>query len=76
MNNVSRQSEILAEQQRRLLTPEQAAMRLGVTKGTLAKHRSAGIGCGYVNLNGRIFYEDPTIDAYINNGRVLPSRAA
>lgn len=46
------------------LTPEQAALRLGVTARTLAKWRHEGRGPRYVKLARAIFYRASDLDAF------------
>jgi len=58
------------------LRPAAAAARIGVTPGTLAKWRSAGIGPAYYVVAGRIIYNETDCDAYVEAGRVQPGTAA
>ena len=55
---------------RRLLTPEDAAACLGVTKKTLENWRATGNGPGYAKLSGKcVRYQPADLDAYIERCR-------
>jgi predicted site-specific integrase-resolvase len=58
------------------LRPAAAAARVGVTPGTLAKWRSAGVGPAYYVVAGRIIYNQSDLDAYVEARRVQPGAAA
>lgn len=48
-----------------LLTPEQAAARLGVAKQSLAKWRVAGTGPVFAKVGSRVFYRPQDLDAWV-----------
>jgi len=48
-----------------LLSQAEVAALLGITKETLANHRSAGRGPRYVKLVGRIKYRKTDVEAFI-----------
>jgi hypothetical protein len=55
---------------RRLRPPREAGIYLGNTAPqTLAKWRVYGTGPEFIKLNGRIFYEETALDAFINQRR-------
>lgn len=53
-----------------LLTPKQAAERLGVSHITLARWRVQGRGLPFIRLGGRIRYSIADIEAWIASQRV------
>jgi hypothetical protein len=58
------------ETSRRLLPPAQAAEYLGgIVTGTLAKWRHYGDGPEYVKIGSRVFYDQSSLDAFIEAGR-------
>jgi predicted site-specific integrase-resolvase len=51
-------------QDRLFLTTPEAANRLGLAPRTLERWRWAGIGPGFVRLNGAVRYSRDTLDAW------------
>jgi predicted DNA-binding transcriptional regulator AlpA len=61
----------------RLLTPRQAAARLGVVPLTLANWRSRGLGPPFVKIGGYfVRYREEDLDAYVAARRVASTAEA
>ena len=58
-----------------IFPPRAAAEYLQTTTGTLAWWRHVGRGPGYVKREGRIFYRQSVLDAFLEKGVVEPEAA-
>lgn len=56
---------------KRLLTPNEVAIQLGMAESTLTKWRSRGKGPKYVKMGRIIRYRQSDIDNYVLN-RIMP----
>lgn len=54
--------------QEKLLTPEQAAVRLHLRPTTLARWRWAGCGPRFFKIGGRVRYAESDLQAFIDAG--------
>lgn len=62
---------------RRLLSPEQAAEMLGVTKASLARWRCNGVGPVFVKVGAKVGYTEADLAAWVaGNRRQTTARAA
>ena len=52
-----------------LLTPVQAATRLCVKANTLCAWRIKGVGPAYYHIEGRVYYTQHDLDAYLSSVR-------
>lgn len=60
-----------------LLTPEQTAASLGVSKKTLSVWRCTGrVSLAYVKVGARVRYRRADVDAYIARRTVVPNDPA
>ena len=59
-----------------LLTQDQVAELLGVTKGTLANWRTSGLGPRYFKPIGKVKYRKSDVEAFIDAGVVTSTSAA
>jgi hypothetical protein len=58
------------EMRRRLLSPPEAGQYLGgIVAGTLAKWRHYGEGPEYLKVGSRVFYEQSSLDAFLDARR-------
>lgn len=51
------------------LTTDEAAVYLGLSKGTLENWRSSGSGPEYCQPSGKVYYLISDLDAWIESGR-------
>jgi predicted DNA-binding transcriptional regulator AlpA len=55
----------------RLLSPEEAARKLGLRLGTLANRRSLGLGPAYIKLGRAVRYREEDLETFIEQHRVV-----